>query len=46
MQDTQNQNNIPDAYSRYGQQLPYRIYLLPAGQADCNISEVDQVITA
>lgn len=46
MQGTEDKNNIPDAYGRYGQQLPHRIYLFPAGQADCNVPKVEQVITA
>lgn len=44
MQNTEDQHNVSDANSRNRQNLLKRRNFFPAGEAEGNISEIDQVI--
>jgi hypothetical protein len=46
VQDTENQHDVSDTDSRNGQNLLKGDDLLPAGEADGNVSKVDQVVTS
>lgn len=46
MQDTEDQHDVSGTDGRNGQNLLKRDDLFPGGEADCNVSEVDQIIAS